>query len=795
MFKHPWVLVRSRPMVGIALAFITGIILGSQHVVGIVHVSVLLLLLLAGSIAFRYLRNPLVWFCLLVLAGTLRISFHAHHPPGSLKHFEPAADSVYTVSGVVLEKGLTRRGNLKFIIQPFQISDQSILKGRLILYMGRDSTEIAVSDTLVFLAGISEPRPKRNPYAFDYRKYLETQDIYLEGYLDQGGVLQVREGNDLRVVRTLNSLREKAMNHLQRYLSERSAGVLAALTLGERSEVDQQTREDFANTGVIHVLAVSGLHVGYVSLILMSVIGLLRIPRTIQIFLVISGLIFYVLLTGSAPSVMRASLMASLILISVILERRSDIYNTLGTAAFVILLIDPGQLNSIGFQLSFSAVLSIVSLFPVLKAKIPVVRLKKYPKAAKFLHAIVDLFLVSLAAQLGTLAFTILYFQKVPIISLLANMVVVPAIGLIVATGLAFLTLGVIVPLFAIWWGALLETLIQLILEFVAFCASFSWAFAATRVISPLETILILAAVFTLLVHKWQRRVKLLLILCLLFLNQLVWQRVVENTGIEIVMLDIGQGDAVVIHSSNDATIVIDAGMRFGGRDMGAEVISPYLRGSGHSIIDMLVLTHPHNDHIGGAQYLIENHTVKKVIMQDVHYDSYTYEKLKYTLDSLAIPVQSARMGEIDTTLAPLYLRMMGPAEFDSSSQPSNVNDVSVVIQLFYGNTSILLTGDAEHHVERDQLMFGDLLKSDMIKVPHHGSKTSSTRQYLDLVQPTVGLISLGKRNKYKHPDPNTVRTYEELGTRLHRTDLEGAIIYHSDGARWEYVDWRNDQN
>jgi len=260
----------------------------------------------------------------------------------------------------------------------------------------------------------------------------------------------------------------------------------------------------------------------------------------------------------------------------------------------------------------------------------------------------------------------------------------------------------------------------------------------------------------------------------------------------ELIMLDVGQGDASIIHTPQGKTIVVDAGSRFSGKDMGRDVISPYLLDRNWKKIDLLVLTHPHNDHMGGAEYLLNQHSVQRVIMPEVEYDSYGYRKLREILDSLKIPVIAAYTGDVDTTLFPLYLRVTGPGHFDHEGEPSNVNNVSIVLQVFYGETSLLLTGDAEQEMEQDQLALGNLLQSDLIKAPHHGSKTSSSPAYIDLVNPDVCLISLGEGNKYRHPSPITIEGYQERGTRIHRTDLEGAIIYTSDGQKWSHFPWKN---
>jgi len=784
-------LVSPRPMVVLTLAFIIGILLEEKLQLQISILVLLFLISILSGLLINPVHRKILLPVFIFIGGALRLVLHDVHAPQSLSHLMTHPDSVYEITGVVREIGETRRGTPKYILTPVTVGASRISDGKLILY-AKDLVSLpGVGDTLYARMNVFQPRMRRNPHDFDYRNHLFSRGIYLEAFIHEPRSVMIRQNTAFYLPGLLVQLKEQIKSFIHGYLSPHSSGILTALLLGERGEVDEKTRNNFANTGVIHVLAVSGLHVAYVTLIFITIIGLFRLPYTTQTLLVIIGLGFYVVLTGGAASVMRASIMASLILMATILERRSDIFNALATAALFILLIDPSQIYGIGFQLSFSAVLSIVLLFPVFRTWVPMAEFKDYRLFNKFINSLVDLFLVSLAAQLGTLAITIYYFHKIPIISLLANLLVVPLIGLIVATGMCMLIIGPFVPLFATLWAAFLESIISFMLWFVSFCAEFKWAYVATRWIHLCEVWLLLAAVFSIAGLKPRQMLKGWLILVLLWGEFVVWKDVLTPQALELLVMDVGQGDAAIIHTPNGKTIVVDAGLKFSGRDMGQDVLSPYLRQRNWNFIDLLVLTHPHNDHIGGAEYLLNHHPVKRILMQAVSYDSYTYRKLLITIDSLKIPVEHAFAGKIDSATAPAYIRVMGPKQFSSLDQPSNINNVSIVFQLFYGGTTVLFTGDAEQEVERDQLLLGSLLKSDLIKAPHHGSRTSSSVSYLDLVQPHASLISLGAGNKYRHPAPVTLKHYHERNILVRRTDLEGAIYYLSDGQSWTHQQWK----
>jgi beta-lactamase superfamily II metal-dependent hydrolase len=189
---------------------------------------------------------------------------------------------------------------------------------------------------------------------------------------------------------------------------------------------------------------------------------------------------------------------------------------------------------------------------------------------------------------------------------------------------------------------------------------------------------------------------------------------------------------------------------------------------------------------------LLQHFPVDAVWVQEIDYSSYVYAQVLHTIDSLDVPVQSVQAGLLDSTLAPLYIRAVGPRRFDLRDPPKNANNISIDLQCFYGATTLLLTGDAEQEMEGDQLLYGDLLHSQLLKVPHHGSATSSTPAYLDFVRPRRAAISVGTGNKYGHPAESTLANYRLRKIEVQRTDREGALLYESNGKKWTRSIWRN---
>lgn len=783
-------LVKSRPLVLVTILFSLGIILG------MVAPLPLWVYLMSLSVAFGLVWlipgrfRPYLDQLLIILLGVLRLSLHEQIQPNDLRTIPFMESRSYAVSAVIRSVSETQRGTPKIIIEPYLIDEHPIDNGQILLF-AKDLQEVPdPGDTLHVSLQVEPPALRRNPHDFDYRSFLAQQDIYFQSFLKEEAQMQLRKKTGLKSALYMEQLRTAIQRQFFTYCDLRSAGILSALILGDRSEVDEETRNDFANTGVIHVLAVSGLHVGYVTLILVALSGFLRLPSKLRSISVICGLGFYVLLTGSAPSVMRAALMGSLVVVGSMLERKTDVFNTLSAAAFIMLMISPDQISNIGFQLSFSAVLSIVLIFPILQSWCGGMIFYLPLRLQPIFKPVLDLFLVSLAAQVGTLPLTLYYFQKLPIISLIANLFVVPLIGLIVALGLAFLLLGWILPFFAQSWGALLDVLIAGMLFLVQYFGGISWAYLTTPRLSTVDLTLLWLTLLSLFFFSSGRGFRIAAVWLLIWLNLTMWNRVVKPMELELVVLDVGQGDAILVHTPKGKTLLIDSGSRFGGQDMGEDVIAPYLRYRNWDQIDLMVLTHPHNDHIGGAESLIGQGLVAKVYMPDIHYESYGYEKLKAAIAQQGIPVESPHSGHIDSSLAPLFLRVIAPRTV-MGDEPANINNSSLVLQAFYGNTSLFLPGDAEEQVESYEKAYGHLLRSDVLKSPHHGSRTSSTDEFLDLVSPRICVISVGEKNKFRHPATKTIAAYETREFDIMRTDFQGAVILGSDGNRWRQYNWR----
>ncbi len=650
---------------------------------------------------------------------------------------------------------------------------------------------------LSFRSIIQSPGQERNPGEFSYREYLALNNIY-------GTITVVGYSNvTISPERTTNPFFEYIIFPSKEFVSKTirsamtgdEANFLTGLLLGDRTDLSAEIKNAFMNTGTIHVLAVSGSHVVLVAEIIFVVVGLLRFTGKPKYLLAIIFLLYYMYLTGATPSVVRATLMVILMYIGKLYEERTDVYNLLGASAVIILLLEPKQLFDVGFQLSFSAVFSIVYFYPKLNSAVP-----KFPESIdkyKALSTVWQLFAVSLAAQIGTLPFTAYYFGKVSIVSLFANLIVVPLVEIIVTVGLSGAILGIASMWIASCFSEVNSVISVITLWFVKWAEQVPYAIVNTATFGLKETIFysaVIGILFNIGNRDIQKRLIFISIVaanCFLFLS--LFDHEVKR--LKVTFLDVGQGDGAVIQFPSGETVVVDAGPKTPGVDAGERTVAPFLRRSGISQIDAIITSHPHADHLGGVPFLMRNFSVHTTIDADQRAQSNLFTDYEQ-LEQKCVQI-TARAGMI-LNYGGARLYVLHPTQrfidTDSSNGYSDLNQSSVVFKLQYGTTSILFTGDAETEAEEQLVdVYGDFLRSDLLKAGHHGSSTSSSEMFVSAVQPRDVVVSVAKFNKFRHPSKKVISRFHQHQIVVHRTDEEGAVIFESDGEELHVVSWRGD--
>jgi competence protein ComEC len=747
----------------------------------------------------RYpLLRDLAVAALVVTLGALLVSADLHGTAGDDPSRFLSPDTV-TVHGTVFEVAGRSPRSARYLVDCDSLTAGSKsrgISGRILLILTGRAAEPAAAGrlhpgrTLSIRAPLRGIEPARNPGEVDWRAHYLLGGVRARmGARDPGQVVPGPEDRDGFVSRFVIPARRELSARLRSVVSDREARFLNGLILGERSDVPPDLRAEFITVGVMHLLAISGQQVVLVAMLLAALLRALRIPAVPRFVLLACALGYYVLLTGGSPSVTRAGIMAVVMLGGAVAQRRADIHNALGVSAAAVLLADPARLFDPGFLLSYAAVLSIVLLYPLILSATP--GLNAGLARVRILDLAWKGAAVSLAAGLGTLPITAYFFGRISVVGFAANILIVPLSSAALVLGMLALAASFLGPWIAAVYAAGAEASAWLTFRLVGLFAGVPYASVGFRI-----SLFSLAAAYGLLAlglrsaarRSWRPLAAGILLACNLALYRDLFRA--EGSAMRVTFLDVGQGDAAFVEFPGGATMLIDGGPGTASSDAGTRTVVPFLGHMGVRRIDYMVLSHPHGDHLAGLPAVLRAFPVGSIIEGPSPGTGGLYARFARTADSLGIPRMRRRSGELVGEGLPARICVVSPEQDAGGDAPENLNDASVSILVRYGTTSVLFPGDAEAPSEGAMAArFGSFLDADILKAGHHGSRTSSTGTFLRCVSPAWTVISAGEGNRFGHPSPEVLERLSRLGTSIHRTDLEGAGVFESDGRAWRRLD------
>ncbi len=647
------------------------------------------------------------------------------------------------------------------------------------------------ADSAVLEVRLRRPSPARNPAAFDYRAFLQQRGIHAVASVrraEQVVWTAPRTGARFKE-RVLRPARAAVRGAVEANLSGAPAGLLLGMLLGEKYRIPADLREQFRSTGLAHALVVSGLHVGLIALFFLFGLRACRLPDRAAALATTAVLGLYALITDLQPPVVRAAIMAGVVLVGRAIDRHGDVYNSLGLAALIILLAWPASLLSLSFQLSFAATLAIVGLHQDLAALFPSRWRSEESTTGKWLVAPLC---VSIAAQAGTSPLIAYHFQHFAPVSLLANLFVVPLLTAALAMGVAAALTGWWLPAAATAFNGCGYVALKGMVAAVDLFAGLPYA--SVTVPRPSLSALAAAAFLTFLLAHWRDHPgarKLVLFTLLIAANAAAWSAALGRRQVEICFLDVGQGDAAFLRFPNGRSMLVDGGSRSFGFDYGKRVLLPFLKARNVRSIDAMVVSHPHLDHIGGLVTVLEELEVRHLLDAGQSCDSWAALRLRELAVEKGTRYHRVAAGDSIAGLGGAGILVLHPtAEFVDAEggSPHGLNNGSVVLRLSYGGHRFLFTGDAERAADLALARWEERLRADVLKVGHHGSDTSTHPALLARVAPGLAVISAGEFNKFGHPAPGILERLGSRGITVLRTDRRGAAIVTSDGSR---LRWR----
>ena len=692
------------------------------------------------------------------------------------------------VAGVLVRVDPLRNGFQSLFIDTDSIQiGQSYFSVKSTLQLRRNTDDL--SEEIEFISGeyveltteIRDFPIVRNPGAFDVSGWLMSLGV-------QGTGMIKAVSNQYPYSNKLSWIwwRTKIEKQLERTLSEQNIPLIKAILLGNKTELNYDLKTEFSRAGLSHLMAVSGMHVGFILMPIWLIIPLFwtsKIGKPVGLLIVIAILFSYAGITGFTSSVSRASITAALLTVGKLFQRNRDAVNTTGVAAVVILLHNPESLFQIGFQLSFCAVLVILILGPVLRDWIPTgIRFTWKGGLIQFLG-------ISTIVQFGLFPILAMNFGEFSVVGPLANIIGVPVTQALFLWSLFGLPVSFLIPGTVSWIMSPADWLTSILLYLVKIVGNSDLAWIEIKSISPwinLIWIVLIGFLGSLRIPVLRMKWLILTFLAVFLIkaDQLVQK--ISSKELEVVVLDVGQGDAVLITTPTGKRILYDAGIWSPYTNSGSSVILPYLNHRNIDKIDAVILSHPHADHIGGLQTILGEIQVGSIYHSGQSYDSGIYQGYIDLATQLEVPLVDVKAGDLIQVDPAVSIMVLHPG---IGNYGNNANDWSVVIKLVFGDVSFLFTGDAEEEIEYHLLdEFGDFLASDWLKAGHHGSKSSSTFRFLEEVNPEHVAISVGYRNRYRHPHIEATHQLNMTGAEIKYTSLDGGLVYKSDGKSVYFV-------
>ncbi|MDO5557061.1 MAG: DNA internalization-related competence protein ComEC/Rec2 [Clostridia bacterium] len=677
-----------------------------------------------------------------------------------------------------------------------QIEDENFRNVHFLLNIKKQDIKYKYGDLLQIRGEYKKPTGKRNFGGYNYYNYLLSTNI--KGIIeDVQNVEVLRQENLDKFSLTVNKFTSNIKQRIKTFLKGDNAELFISLILADKTNLNDEIQENFKQSNLSHILAVSGMHVAYIITIMTFILNQVIHKRYLKIILVFI-LVIYMQMTNYIPSVVRAGIMSIVSLIAGIILKRDDIKNNIAVSMIIILLYNPYCIRNLGLQLSYIGVISIM-MYQGLMGKflkqcfrVEKIKNKTLVKITKYISSTIQ---VTLAANILILPILLYNFNSIPINFLISNILVTPIIAFIIGFGIITIIISFFFPQMAIICGKLLNfsiNIINIITENISKIEN-------KIIITPLIVSILLYYIavltfwsFLVLKNKkrkytieenflssfiklvcWLKKKGIAIILIIIIPLGMVLNNIPKT--FKVYFVDVGQGDCTLIQTSMDKKILIDGGgSEFSNYDVGEKILVPYLLDRRVKKIDFVMISHFDSDHVQGIFKVMENFEVGKILISKQPESSENFERFLEIANKEKIEIIQVNKGDKVLIDKDTYFKILWPDK-NNFIEENPLNNNSIVAKLIHLNFSMLFTGDIEEIAEKQLLKYYDKeLKSTVLKVAHHGSKTSSTHDFLVKVNPEVAVIGVGEKNTFGHPNDVVLQRLIDMNVEIHRTDKMG---------------------
>lgn len=636
---------------------------------------------------------------------------------------------------------------------------------KFIVYINKKNKKLLEYGDLIEIKGeYSAPEVARNYKGFDYSQYLKTLNIYGTIKVEESKIINKNQLSPILI--SINNIKEKMIDNANRNMPKRTANLLLGILIGERDNIQEDIIKSFRTANLSHILAVSGAHTSYIILGITYLISKSKTPKRIGYIITIINLLIFIIITGASYSVVRACIMAIVVIGAKICYRKENFFTSICISLIIILIQNPFAINDIGLKLSFMGTAGIVIFNKSITNFF--IKLKIKQKIAEALS-------VTFSAQLMIMPITILNFNTISLTFFISNILASPLLGIIIIFGFISIFISSILnPI-----SKILFLILHIFLELLILVSKVTEKIPGSSILVKTPNILFAIVYYILILffnyffvikqnptrrfHK--KIIKIITIkniknafkvIAVVFLIMLLLTRIVRiiNPTLKIYFIDVGQGDSTLIVTPKNKKILIDGG------EGKTNVLFQYLLDRRINKIDYIIISHFDSDHCNGLIEIIEKMRVENIVMSKQSKESEEYKKILEIIKQKNIKVSSVKAEDKIIIEKNLYTKILNPAE---KFEFQDLNNNAIVAKLVYKNFSMLFTGDIEKAEENLAKKYKNELKSTILKVAHHGSKTSTSEEFLKYIEPQIALIGVGENNKFGHPNQITIEKLKNI--------------------------------
>ena len=748
-----------RPLLIAAIAYINGILIGVY-----LSKSIPLFIVLAILIIFikkNTYRNAICMYLIVMCISSIYVYNKNLNYESKYKKYD---NKNISIEGTIISDIEEKEYNYTFTIRT---KDDYFLVN---LKKNKEEVNLEYGNKLQILGEYQEPNKARNYQGFDYKNYLKTNKIYGIIRVDSYANIIIKQKKNLSNFKLfIHKIREKLKRNIQELLTEKTYALGIGILIGDNSRINEKIVEDFKNSNLSHMLAVSGAHINYVVLTVSILFTKKRAGIKAQRVVTIMMMLFFMELTQMTPSVVRAGISCIIYMLASLLYRKADVINAMAISTLVILLNNPFSLFNIGFQLSYAGTLGIILFCKWIDI----------PIKNKLLKYLKDSIIISLSANIFIIPIMMYQFNTISLTFILSNLLAGPLLGISIILEIIVLLISFISINIAAIPAKVLNILLILIINIANWFSNIeiSKIYVITpQIISIVAYYLICAAI---ILKQKNRKIIVIIMLTVLIVNFFPTQK-----KLRINFIDVGQGDSTLIRTETNKVILIDSGGSTASSsfDVGNKVLLPYLLDRRIKKINFIIVSHFDADHCQAFETVIDNINVRKVVVCKQSMITQEYLNIINKCKKKNIKIIVVERGDKLKIDKRAEFEILHPGERFLDDGKGGLNANAIVCKMNYkldnGKVfSILFTGDIEVEAEKElEQVYGKKLKADILKIAHHGSKTSSREEFIKLVAPKIALIGVGENNKFGHPADITLERLEKEKVKVYRTDQMGEV-------------------